>query len=112
MDEHDILQIKEQVDKETAANHAEHESFKRRLKDLEEAGKERTEMLLAIQRLGDAVKNVSTKVGEIAVSVNKVEQRVDAIEDEPGDRYKKLTWEVVKYVVLAVVAAAIGYFIK
>lgn len=112
MDEHEILELKSQVDKETAANQAEHEMFKRRIKDLEEAGKERTEMLLAIQRLGDAVKNVSTKVGEIAVSVSNVERRVDEIENEPADKYKKLTFEVIKYILLAVVGVVVGYFIK
>lgn len=112
MDEHEILDLKSQVDRETAANEAEHNSFKRRLNALEAAEKERTEMLLAIQSLGDAVKNVSTKVGEIAVSVNKVEQRVDEIESEPGDQYKKLKYEIIKCVVLAIVGVAIGYFIK
>lgn len=112
LDEHEFLDLKSQVDRETASNHAEHEMFKRRIKELEEAGKERTEMLLAIQRLGDAVKNVSTKVGEIAVSVSNVERRVDEIENEPADRYKKLTYEIIKYVLLAAVGAAVGYFIK
>ena len=107
-----MLDLKSQVDRETAANEAEHNSFKRRLDALEAAEKERTEMLLAIQSLGDAVKNVSTKVGEIAVSVNKVEQRVDEIEAEPADRYKRITYEIIKYIVLAVVGAFIGYFIK
>ena len=112
MDEHKILELKSQVDKETAANQAEHDMFKRRIKDLEEAGKERTEMLLAIQRLGDAIKNLSTKVGDIAVSVNNVERRVEDIENEPADKYKKLTYEVIKYILLAVVGVVVGYFIK
>ena len=112
MNEHDFLDLKSQVDTETAANHAEHESFKRRLKELEEAGKERTEMLLAIQRQGDAIQSMDKKMDNIASSVGRVEKRVDEIEKEPADKWKKISFEIVKYVVLAVVGAAVGYFLK
>lgn len=112
MNEHEFLEVKQQVDQETAANHAEHASFKRRLDVLEGAAKERTEMLLAIQRQGDAIERIGEKVGEIAVSVSKVEQRVDDIESEPAEKYKKITFEIVLCVVLAVVGAVVGYFIK
>lgn len=112
MNEHDILAIKEQVDRETAANEVEHASFKRRLGELEAGGKERTEILLALQRQGDAIETVSKKVGEIAVSVGNVEKRVDEIEKEPADKYKKLSYEVLKYILLTVLGAFIGYFIK
>lgn len=112
LNEHDLLEMKKQVDSETASNKAEHDMFKRRLTNLEEAAKERTEMLLAIQRQGTAIENIGKKVGEIAVSVGKVEKRVDEIEQEPGDNYKKLKYEVIKYIVLAVLGAFVGYFIK
>ena len=112
MDEHEFLDLRSQVDQETAANKAEHSSFKRRLEALEGAAKERTEMLLAIQRQGDAIENIGKKVGEIAISVSKVESRVDEIENEPADKYKKLTFEVIKYILLAVVGVVVGYFIK
>ena len=112
MNEHEFHDLKSQVDQETAANKAEHEMFKRRIKELEEVGKERTEMLLAIQRQGDAIERIGEKVGEIAVSVSKVEQRVDDIEQEPAEKYKKITFEIVLCAVLAVVGALIGYFIK
>lgn len=112
MNEHDMLTLKEQVDRETAANREAHASFKRRLDALEGAAKERTEMLVAIQRQGDAIENIGKKVSEIAVSVGKVEQRVDEIEQEPADKYKKLTYDIIKCVVMAVVGVIVGYFIK
>lgn len=112
MTEHELLEMKAQVDQETAANHAEHESFKRRLKDLEEAGKERTEMLLAIQRQGDAIESMDKKMDGISASVGRMEKRVDEIEKEPAYKWKKISFEIVKYVVLAVIGAAVGYFIK
>lgn len=106
------MDLKCQVDRETAANETEHASFRRRLDNLEEAGKERTEMLLAIQRQGTAIENIGKKVGEIAVSVGDVKKRVDEIEQEPADNYKKLKYEIIKYIVLAVLGAFVGYFIK
>ena len=112
MNDHDFMALKESVDKETAANHAEHSSFKRRLEALEEAGKERTEMLLAIQRIGDAQETVIEKVAGIAESVDGVEKRLDKIEKEPGDQARKMAFEVAKYIVLAIVGAFVGYFIK
>lgn len=112
MTEHELLEMKAQVDQETAANRTEHESFKRRLKDLEEAGKERTEMLLAIQRQGDAIESMDKKMDGISASVGRVEKRVDEIEKEPADKWKKISFEIVKYVVLAVIGVAVGYFIK
>ena len=102
----------EKLLEDSASNKTEHQSFKRRLTNLEEAAKERTEMLLAIQRQGAAIENIGKKVGEIAVSVGKVEKRVDEIEQEPGEQFKKLRYEILKYIVLAVVGVAVGYFIK
>ena len=112
MNEHELLELKGKVDAETAANEMEHESFKRRLKDLEEAGKERTEMLLAIQRQGDAIESMDKKMDGIATSVGRVEKRVDEIEKEPAEKWKKLAFEIVKYIALAVGGVAVGYFIK
>jgi hypothetical protein len=112
LNEHDFLELRTKVDEQTAANKAEHDSFKRRLNSLEEAGKERTEMLLAIQRIGDAQETVVEKVAGIATSVEGVEKRLDEIEKEPGDNAKKLAFEIVKYIVLAIVGVIVGYFIK
>lgn len=112
MNEHDFMELKAKVDEQTATNKAEHESFKRRLKDLEDGGKERTEMLLAIQRQGDAIQSMDKKMDGIAVSVGRVEKRVDEIEKEPADKWKKISFEIVKYVVLAAVGVAVGYILK
>jgi predicted Mrr-cat superfamily restriction endonuclease len=106
------MELKEKVDRETAANEEAHKSFKRRLDSFENSEKERTNILLALQRQGDAIENMGKKVGEIAVSVGNVEKRVDEIEKEPADQAKKLAFEIVKYIVLAIVGVIVGYFIK
>ena len=41
-----------------------------------------------------------------------VENRVSQIEKEPGEKWKKIVFELVKYVVLTAAGAAIGYIIK
>ena len=112
MTEHELMEMKAQVDAETAANKTEHASFRRRLDNLESAGKERTDMLLAIQRQGDAIESMGKKVGEIAVSVGSIEKRVDEIEKEPAENWKKMGFEIAKCIVLAVVGVAVGYFLK
>lgn len=112
MNEHELLEMKTQVDQETAANRTEHESFKRRLKELEEVSKERTEMLLAIQRQGDAIESMDKKMDGISASVGRVEKRVDEIEKEPAENWKKMGFEIAKCIVLAVVGVAVGYFLK
>lgn len=112
MDEHDFLNVKAQVDTETAANKAEHESFKRRLTELESSSKRQNDILLALQRQGDAIENISKKLESMTASISGTVKRLEAIEQEPADRYKKLSYEVLKYVVLAIVGVIVGYFLK
>ena len=37
---------------------------------------------------------------------------VDAMEKEPGEKWKKVTWEVQKYVLLAVAGLLVGMILK
>lgn len=100
------------VERETGQNDTEHRSFRQRLDKLEKADEERTKMLLAIQRQGDAIEGLGKKMDGIASSVGRVEKRVDEIEREPADKWKKMSFEIVKYIVLAVLGAFVGYFLK
>ncbi|MBQ8507493.1 MAG: hypothetical protein IJ466_08715 [Clostridia bacterium] len=112
MDEHELLTLKSKVDQETAANKAEHSSFKRRLDELEEGSKRQTEILLTMQRQADAIDSINTKIDKMTGSVERVEKRVDEIEREPGEKWKKMAFEIIKYIVLAAVGVAAGYFLK
>ena len=56
-------------------------------------------------------------VGQLAQAMNdtkrtveKIDRRVEEIENEPAENWKKICFEVVKGVVLAVVGAALMYF--
>lgn len=102
----------EELLKDSASNATEHQSFKRRLSELEQSSKRQNDILLALQRQGDAIESMGKKIDSLAGSIDKTAKRLEAIEKEPGDKYKKLSYEVVKYIVLAVLGAFVGYFIK
>lgn len=95
-----------------AENRTEHWSFRRRLDELEENGKRQTEILITLQRQADAIESINTKIDKVAGSVEQVAGRVSEMEKEPADRWKKLVFEIIKYIVLAAVGALIGYFLK
>ena len=44
--------------------------------------------------------------------MDKLDKRISVIEREPADKWKKLAFEIVKYIVLAAVGVAVGYIIK
>ena len=111
-DENHLHAIGEELAALKARNEADHKSYQRRIGALEEAQSRQTEMLLAIQNISNAQQNIVTKVNSIDGKVDKLGKRIDVIEREPGDKWKKLAFEIVKYIVLAAVGVAVGYIIK
>lgn len=103
-----ITQLSEAV----AENRTEHRSFRRRLDELEEAGKRQNEILLTLQRQADAIESINKKIDGVADSVKSVAGRVSEIEKEPAERWKKVSFEIIKYIVLAAVGAAVGFYMK
>lgn len=99
MHDEDIKSLREGA----AANDKEHESFRRRLH-------EHDEQINAIHQLTVAVSKLAEGVAETKRTVDKIDRRVEAIEKEPGEKWKKMAFEVVKAVVLACVGAALAYF--
>ena len=95
-----------------AANEKEHESYNRRLKEHDESLKKLSETQVILERLSNAVSNLTASVGEIKVSVQGVGKRLDAIEREPADNWKKITFEIIKYIVIAAIGAGVGIIIK
>lgn len=100
------------IREELAANKKEHESYNRRLHEHDEKLEKQGEILMLLERLTNTVKNLSEKMGEVNTTVQGMDKRLDEIEREPADKWKKITWEVLKAVVLAIAGVAIGYFIK
>ena len=100
------------IREELAANRQEHESYNRRLREHDEKLERQGEILIMLERLTNTVKNLSEKMGEMNTYVKGMDKRLDEIEREPADKWKKITWEVIKAVVIAIVSAGIALFIK
>ena len=81
-----------------AKNEQEHKSFRRRLDEL--------------QKQGDAIENMTRALTEVKATVENIDKRVDSIEHEPADKWKKVTFEIIKYIVIAAVGAAITIIMK
>ena len=97
---------------ELARNEQEHESYNRRLHEHDDALKQITNTQIQLVKLTNSVENLAKGVSDLKAAVSTVDSRVAAIEKEPGETWKKIVWEVLKAVVLAVAGIAIGYFIK
>lgn len=102
----------EQLLQKDAANDKEHESFRRRLNEVEEQRKEQTEFLAELRTQGCAIQNMVESLNSMKETITTVKDRVGKLEREPADKWKKITYEIVKYIVLAAVGVAVGYVIK
>ena len=95
-----------------AANEAEHKSFKRRLDEHDALLKEQNKIFLALEKQSNAIEAMNTSVGRVEKKLDGIGGRVDALEKEPGEKWKKTTWEVAKYVLLALVGLVVGIVLK
>lgn len=95
-----------------ASNKTEHESFKRRLTELEKQSNEKTAILVQLQKQSDEIKSLSESIKSMVEGIEKLEKRVSELEQKPGHNARKLWYEVVKYIVLAGLGAAIAMLSK
>lgn len=101
MNEEQYAQIKADL----ASNDTEHKSFKRRLDEHDEALKKQSEILIIMERQSSAIERMGGAVGRVEEKVTRIDNRVAELEKEPADKWKKITYEIIKYLVIA----AIGY---
>lgn len=99
------------IREELAANEQAHRAYDRRLADHDKALEKITETQIQLVNLTNAVNNLATGVKEMKSVVQAVDSRVSAIEKEPGEKWKKVTWEILKAVVVATAAYVIGRFV-
>ena len=108
MNEEQYAKIREDL----ARNEQEHESYNRRLREHDETLKELGKTQLTLERLSSAVMNLSDGIKDVKAAVLGVDKRVSDLEREPADKWKKISFEILKYIVLAIAGVALGYFIK
>lgn len=97
---------------ELAANDTEHKSFKRRLDGCEEKLDKALNMQLVMERQSAAIENLGKGMGRVETKVDSIDSRVAELEREPGEKWKKIAFEIVKYVVIALLGLAVGYVIN
>lgn len=108
MNEEQVIALREEM----AANNKEHEAFNRRLKEHDQKLGQLNDLTVAIGHLTDANVNNTKVLEQVKGTVQRLDARLDSIEHEPGEKWKKITFEIVKYIVLAAIGVAAGYFIK
>jgi len=83
---------------------AENDRQNHRLEKLEDSVAE-------IQRLTIAVEKMAISTESMAKEIQRQGERLDAIEKEPADNWKKVTWEILKYAIvlaLGIIAVKVG----
>ena len=95
-----------------AESRGDHRAILRRLDELEASDREQSGMCVTLQRQADAIDALHEKVDAFANSLCSVSGRVSDMEKEPGEQWKKMGFEIIKYIVLAAVGAAIGFMMK
>ena len=94
------------------ANEQEHSSYNRRLHEHDEKIDKLQQTQIQLANLTNAVNNLANGIGEVKTAVQSVDKRVGELEREPADKWKKITWEIVKAVVMAAVGAGIAVIVK
>lgn len=89
-----------------SSNETEHKSFRRRLDDHDEALKKQGDILIIMERQSNAIEKMSGAVGRVETKVDKIDSRVAVLETEPADKWKKVTFEIIKYLVVAAIGFA------
>lgn len=106
-----IQEIADEVARETAANQEVHKEHERRLGRLEEAEKRQSEVLVTLQKQADAIESMNGKIDTFSDKVDskidsmtehmenivsRQDRRITELEKEPGEKWKKLSFEIVK----------------
>lgn len=95
-----------------ASNETEHKSFRRRLEEHDALLREQNKIVVAIEKQSNAIETMNKSMGRVESKVDSLSGRVDAMEKEPGEKWKKVTWEILKYVLLAIAGLVIGLILK
>ena len=94
-----------------ASNETEHKSFRRRLEEHDALLREQNKIVVAIEKQSNAIETMNTSMGRVEKKVESLSGRVDAMEKKPGEKWEKVTWEILKYVLLAIAGVVIGKFL-
>ena len=108
MTEEQYAEIRAQL----ASNTTEHESYNRRLREHDERLQKLSDVLVVLERLTNSIKSLTDKIGSMDTNMQAIDHRLADIEREPGEKWKRITFEIIKAVVLAAAGAGIAVIIK
>ena len=95
-----------------ASNETEHKSFCRRLDEHDALLREQNKIVVAIEKQSNAIETMNKSMSRVESKVDSLSGRVDAMEKEPGEKWKKVSWEILKYVLLAIAGVVVGLIVK
>ena len=95
-----------------AVNESEHSSFERRLDALDARTQKQNDILVTLEKQNNAIENMGQSLKRIERTVDDVGTRVRTLEAEPGERWKKIAWEFVKYAFLGGLGLIAGLFFR
>ena len=101
-----------QMAQNIAESRGDSRAMQHRLEELEASDRQQNGMLVTLQKQADAIDALHERLDRLAERLISVSNRVNALEKEPGENWKKIGFEIIKYIVLAAVGAAIGYLSK
>lgn len=99
----------EKLIQDNAANTMEHQSFRRRLDELDQRTQKQNDILITLEKQNNAIENMGQTLVRVEKNVEDVGRRVRTLEGEPGEKYKKISGEILKYVLLALVGMVLGW---
>ncbi len=101
-----------EIAEKLAKNEAEHKAFSEKLEEHDGLLREQNKIFIALERQSNAIESMNTSMGRVEKKVDGINGRVEALEKEPAEKWKKTTWEILKYVLLAIVGLVVGWIIK
>lgn len=112
MEDQYIIQQITELREAMSSNSQAHTEYERRLTDLENYRDYEWKALLTMQDIKNDTQNIVKQFDKLEKKMDALTTRVDALEREPATNWKKMGFEIVKYVALALIGAAMGYLIK
>lgn len=108
MNEEQYADIKAQL----SSNETEHLSFRRRLDEHDKLLEKQNDILVVLERQSNNIERLTGSMNRMETSMGSMDKRLGAIEQEPADKWKKVTWEIIKAVLLCAVGYALSFFAK
>ena len=100
----DTEKLSVEVHKEFARRMEEHNAVQdKRIDALEQNVQEIQTLTVSVEKMAIGIESMTKELGKQSDSIGKLDVRLDAIEREPGEKWKKILW----YVLIAFVGAGL-----